>query len=265
MEDRSLSPASTTPAGTFEKRPRRVSRLALAAALLAATVALVGVFAGFGSRWGWWTFRTGFTLLGWAAYGGVAVALLSVLALYRVRPGAPRRGLPLALVGLIVGLVLVVIPWQWRTRAQSVPPIHDITTDVENPPLFVAVAPLRADAPNPIEYGGPEVAAQQREGYPDIRPLVLDLPKEQAFERALDAAREMGWEIVDANAADGRIEATDQTFWFGFKDDVVIRLTPAADRTILDVRSLSRIGGSDVGTNAGRIRKYLDEVRERRG
>lgn len=259
------SSASTTEAGTFAKRPHRVSRLAIAAALLAATFALMGVFAGFGSRWGLWTFRTGFTLLGWAAYGGVAAALLSVIALYRVRPGATRRGLPLALVGLVLGVLLVLIPWQWRARARGVPPIHDITTDVDNPPAFVAVAPLRSDAPNPIEYGGPEIAAQQREGYPDIRPLLLDLQKEEAFQRALGAAREMGWEIVDANAADGRIEATDETFWFGFEDDVVIRLTPAEGRTILDVRSLSRIGGGDAGTNARRIREYLEKVRARRG
>lgn len=264
MQDPHLSPGTTGAAGTFAGRSRPVSRLALVAALLAGAVALMGLSAGFGTRWEWWTIRTGFTLLGWAAYGGVAVALLSLIALYRVRPGAPRRGMPLALGGLVIGLLLVLIPWQWRTRAQGVPPIHDITTDVQNPPAFVAVAPLRADAPNPIEYGGPEVAAQQREGYPDIRPLVLDLQKPEAFERALDAVREMDWEIVEANAADGRIEATDQTFWFGFKDDVVVRLSPAEGRTILDVRSLSRVGGGDAGTNARRIREYLEIVRARK-
>ena len=71
----------------------------------------------------------------------------------------------------------------------------------------------------------------------------------------------MGWEVVEADSVGGRIEATDETFWFGFKDDVVIRLTSAGERTILDVRSLSRVGGGDVGTNAARIREYLDEVR----
>ena len=242
-------------------RPRRLSRGALLVALLAAAFALMAVLAGFGSRWNLWTFRTGFTLLRWAAYGGIAVVLLSLGALYRVRPGGPRRGIPLALFGLAIGLLLVVIPWSWMQRAQGVPPIHDITTDTQNPPQFVAVAPLRADAPNPIAYGGAEVAAQQREAYPDIQPLLLEMPMASAFRRALEGARAMGWEVVEADSVGGRIEATDETFWFGFKDDVVIRLTSAGERTILDVRSLSRVGGGDVGTNAARIREYLDEVR----
>jgi uncharacterized protein (DUF1499 family) len=252
-------PVSPDAPSAGRSRPR--SRMALLVALLAAGFALVAVLAGFGSRWNLWTFRTGFTLLRWAAYGGIAVALLSLVALYRTRPRGPRRGMPLALFAFIAGLLLVVIPWRWQQRARGVPPIHDISTDTQNPPQFVAVAPLRADAPNAIEYGGPEVAAQQLEAYPDIRPLLLDMPVGAAFQRALQGVREMGWEIVEADSVAGRIEATDQTFWFGFKDDVVIRLTPAAQRTILDVRSLSRVGGGDAGTNAERIREYLDEVR----
>src|SRR5690606_13567146 len=100
----------------------------------------------------------------------------------------------------------------------------------------------------------------QLSAYPDIRPLVLDMPMASAFQRALEGVRDMGWEIVEADSIGGRIEATDETFWFGFKDDVVIRLTPTGERTILDVRSLSRVGGSDVGTNARRIRSYIEEV-----
>lgn len=250
---------SAVSASTRSHRP--LSRLALLAIVLAVAVGLLGVLAGFGSKWGWWTFRTGFDMLRWAAYGGIAVAALAIIAIIRTRPGGPRRGLSLALVALVAGLLLVGIPWQWRTRAQGVPPIHDITTDTENPPQFVAVAPLRADAPNPIEYGGPEVAAQQREAYADIQSLTLDEPRDEAFQRALAAAAEMGWEIVSADSTAGRIEATDETFWFGFKDDVVIRLTPVEDRTVLDVRSLSRVGGGDAGTNARRVRSYLDRVR----
>lgn len=253
---------STSPAGR-SGRPR--SRLAMLVALLAVACGVMAMLAGFGSRWGWWHFRTGFSMLTWAAYGGIAVAVLSLIALVRTRPGGARRGLLLALFALVAGLLLVGIPWSWRAKARSVPPIHDISTDTENPPQFVAVAPLRADAPNPIEYGGPEVAAQQREAYPDIRPLVLELPVGRAFQRALRATREMGWEIVVADSAAGRIEATDQTFWFGFKDDVVIRLTPLQGRTVLDVRSLSRVGGGDVGTNAARVRAYLEKVREQGG
>jgi len=243
-------------------RRRPTHPLAMAAVGLGLFVALLAALAGFGSRWGFWHFRTGFQLLGYAAYGGILVILLSVAAMFLARPGGSRRGFPLAFLALVIGLLVVGVPWQWRRTAQSVPPIHDISTDTNSPPQFVAIAPLRKDAPNPMQYGGPEIAAQQREAYPDIRPVILDLPPDRAFERAHEAASDMGWEIVDASATAGRIEATDQTFWFGFKDDVVIRLTPTGNRTVVDVRSLSRVGGSDVGTNAKRVRGYLRKLQD---
>jgi uncharacterized protein (DUF1499 family) len=121
----------------------------------------------------------------------------------------------------------------------------------------VAVLAQRAGAANPAEYGGADVAAQQRTAYPDIRPVTLSDPPARAFERALAAARGEGWEIVAAVPAEGRIEATDTTRWFGFKDDVVVRVKPEGSGSRVDVRSLSRVGKSDVGKNASRIREYL--------
>ena len=158
------------------------------------------------------------------------------------------------------GLVVTWIPCQWGRTVQRVPMIHDITTDTETPPVFVAILPLRAGAPNTAEYGGPEIAAQQRAGYPDLGPLTLPVPTAQAFTRALTVAREMGWEIVASEANEGRIEATATTFWFGFKDDVVIRVTPSGNGSRIDVRSVSRVGRSDVGTNAKRITDYLSRL-----
>ncbi len=239
---------------------RPLSRVAVAAAGLAVGVTLLAALSGLGSRWGLWHFRTGFTLLRWSVYLGIFTILLSLVAVARTRPGSHRRGLPLALFALLVAGVVAAVPYSWQRQARGVPPIHDISTDTDNPPLFAEVLPLRADAANPAEYGGPEIAAQQNEAYPDIRPVVLNLPQDRAFQRALDAARSMGWEIVGSDPAAGRIEATDQTRWFGFKDDVVIRLTPSGERSILDVRSVSRVGRSDVGTNAKRIREYIAEV-----
>ncbi|MQA89093.1 MAG: DUF1499 domain-containing protein [Gemmatimonas sp.] len=227
---------------------------------LAIIVALTGVMAGLGPRTGLWDFRTGFQILRWAAFGGIAVAILSVIALLVARPGGPRRGFTAAVVSLAIGLLAFGLPWQQSRIANSVPLIHDITTDTENPPEFVAVAPLRADAPNPIAYEGEEIARQQREGYPDLRPVLLELPMDRAFQRALDAAEAQGWDIIDANPQEGRIEATDRTFWFGFYDDVVIRLTPVNARTVVDIRSKSRVGLSDVGANARRIRGYIDDL-----
>ena len=166
----------------------------------------------------------------------------------------------------VMTLLLVVAafatPVSKLREASRVPRIHDITTDTASPPRFVSVVPLRAGAPNSVEYGGPELAAQQRQGYPDLQPLSLPVPPNQAFDRALATARKMGWEIVASDPPSGRIEATDTTFWFGFKDDVVIRVAPAENGSRIDVRSLSRVGLSDVGTNAARIRRYLAALRD---
>jgi hypothetical protein len=234
----------------------RMRRATLAAAVIAALLLLL---AGPGVRLGMWSFRTGFSLLRWGAYLGLAAAALALSQLIwrRTRAAGPW---PLV-VALILGLVAAGVPWYWLHLAQRVPPIHDITTDTKDPPAFVAVLPLRAGAPNPAGYGGAEVAAAQRKGYPDIGPVVLEAsPPGVAFSRALAAARGAGWAIVAADSAAGRIEATATTGWFGFKDDVVIRVRPEGNGSRLDVRSVSRVGGSDVGTNAQRIRVYLRRV-----
>jgi uncharacterized protein (DUF1499 family) len=115
---------------------------------------------------------------------------------------------------------------------------------------------LRRDAPNTAEYQ-PRTAALQRQAYPDIAPLLLKMPPHEAYARAEQAARAMGWDIVEASPPAQRIEATDTTWWFGFKDDIVIRVSPHADGSRVDVRSLSRVGTSDLGVNAARIRAYL--------
>jgi uncharacterized protein (DUF1499 family) len=243
-------------------RPRsRVAVVAIVAIALTLLVALAALMSGLGTRWGLWNFRTGFQILRYSAMAAIATAVLALVAALLTRPGVPRRGFVLSVVALVVSLVVVGIPYRFMSTAKGVPPIHDITTDVNNPPRFVAVLPLRKDAANPAEYGGPEIARQQQQAYPDIQPLLLQLPEQRAFQRALDAAKSMGWEIVATDPAAGRIEATARTFWFGFRDDVVVRLTPVGDRTVLDVRSVSRVGKGDVGTNAKRVREYLNKVK----
>ena len=94
----------------------------------------------------------------------------------------------------------------------------------------------------------------------DLAPITLSIPSDQAFDRALAAAQEAGWRIVTADKGSGRIEATDTTRWFGFQDDIAVRLTPWGAGTRVDVRSVSRVGRSDVGTNARRISRYLDAL-----
>jgi uncharacterized protein (DUF1499 family) len=237
---------------------RRVHPVALAGLMLALLAALLLFLSGPGTRMGFWHFRTAFKMMGWAAYAGGAAALVSIAGLALAR----GRGRPLAAVGLVIGALMLYLPWSWRNQAYSVPAIHDITTDTQNPPAFVAIAPLRKDAPNPPEYAGDSIARQQFEAYPDIKPLMLAMPVDSAFTLALETVRDMGWELVDQNRRDGRIEATATTPFMGFKDDVVIRVSSASGISRVDVRSKSRVGGSDVGANARRIRAYLDKLRQ---
>jgi uncharacterized protein (DUF1499 family) len=157
-----------------------------------------------------------------------------------------------------MGAAAFGVPGYWYWKAKEVPMIHDITTDTENPPEFVSILPLRKNAPNPAEYGGPEIAAKQHAAYPDIRPLTVGISPSRTYEAALAAAERMNWQIVEGNPSARRIEAVATTRWFGFKDDVVIRITPAANGgSVLDIRSESRVGLSDLGTNARRIRTFL--------
>lgn len=233
----------------------RIAPLVLALAVIAA---LLLTLAGPGTRLGGWEFGTGFLMMRWAFFAGLAAAGLALvlLVIRRTRQGS---GVVLA-AALVMGAGVAWVPWNGLQTVRALPYIHDITTDTVNPPEFVAVLPLRADAPNPPEYAGEEVAAQQREAYPDIQPLRLPIAAGQAFDRALDTARQAGWEIAAAVPEEGRIEATATTFWFGFEDDVVIRITPEDGGSRLDMRSKSRVGRSDVGANARRIRAFLEAL-----
>jgi len=226
--------------------------------LLGIIASLLLLLAGPGTRLDLWEFRTGFQLLRWAAYTGLAASGLALVML--LLPRIRRRGLASLVVALALGLGVAFVPWSGMRQARSLPPIHDISTDTKRPPEFVAVLPLRADAPNPAEYGGAEIAADQIAGYPDLQTHRMDAAPSQVFERAQEAARGLGWDIVAADPVAGRIEATDTTFWFGFKDDVVIRIEPDAAGSRVDVRSVSRVGGSDVGANAARIRAFLQAL-----
>ena len=232
-------------------------------AQIACGVGLLGVIllalAGPSYRLGVLSLTNAFTLLRWAAYVGVTAVALGALTVALAYRRHSRVQMLVAVPALLAGLVAVGVPFEFQRRGRAVPAIHDISTDLENPPTFDAIVPLRADAPNDLERS-PEVTELQRHGYPDLAPVTLPVPLDQAFDRALAAAQEAGWQIVTADKTSGRIEATDTTRWFGFKDDIVVRMTPWGAGTRVDLRSVSRIGRSDIGTNARRIRGYLDRL-----
>ncbi len=185
-----------------------------------------------------------------------AIALLIVLlvtALLPARAGNRTRDLSTGLVALVPALVSIVV----FGGGEDVPAIHNITTDVANPPAFVAGVVERGDSSNPLALT-PDVIALHTEAYPDLQPLMTSLAPAAAFDRALVTAGELGWEIYAEDSATGRIEAVDTTFWFGFKDDIVIRIRPTAAGSVLDLRSVSRVGQSDLGANANRIRNFIN-------
>ncbi|HSQ03681.1 MAG TPA: DUF1499 domain-containing protein [Burkholderiales bacterium] len=222
--------------------------------------AVAAVAGGFGTRYGVWDYRMGFTIVRWAAYIAAGAGVVAVIGLVLAVLQRASQPAVIGLVGAVVSLAVLWPAWSAQRSTSLVPRIHDITTDTENPPAFVAIVPLRKGAPNAAEYDGPKTAAAQKAAYSDIKPLQMSMPPAQAFDRALSAARDMGWEIVAAEPAQGRIEATDRTFWFGFKDDVVIRVAAADGGSRIDVRSKSRVGASDRGMNAKRVRVYMHKL-----
>jgi uncharacterized protein (DUF1499 family) len=221
--------------------------LALVAALAALVLlALSGPLV----RFDFWSYRLGLGAFRWSAYVAIAAALLAVLAL--AIPGARARGIGAPIIALVLGLAVLYVPLEFQRQARSVPPINDISTDTVNPPRYMTTE---------RRYPGPEFARQQRAAYPDIAPLMLALPPAQAFAKALAAAEAMGWEVVGRDAASGTIEAVDTTRWFGFKDDIAIRVGAEGAGSRIDVRSKSRLGRNDLGTNARRIRAYLQQLK----
>jgi uncharacterized protein (DUF1499 family) len=233
-----------------------------AALLLVLGAALAAILSGFGTRAGWWHFKTGFQILTWAAYGALGSAVVGAIGIIVALWQRKRRDAVISIGVAVLGLMVVGLPWQMKRTAQNVPAIHDISTDTVDPPEFEAIVPLRKGAPNGTTYGGPDIAAQQHRAYPDIQPLTLHVPVDKAFSQALQAMGAMGWEIIDASPSEGRLEGTDTTFWFGFKDDIVIRIKAQGDDTRVDVRSMSRVGRSDVGTNAKRIREFEQKLKD---
>ncbi len=203
-----------------------------------------------GVRFQLWDYRIGLTVFAWAAYVAIAGALVAAVAL--AIPNVRRRGMFMPMLALVIGLAVLYVPLEVRREARAVPPINDISTDTQDPPHYMTTV---------RNYPGAEFARQQRLAYPDIGPVLLAAPAAQAFRKALAAAESMGWEVVGSDAAAGTIEAVDTTKFFGFKDDIAVRVTPTADGSKVDIRSKSLVGRSDLGTNARRIRAYTERLK----
>ena len=240
-----------------ERKARRAASLTLAALALAVLSGLGVALSGPSHRLGLLGTRWALALFGLAALGGIAGAVLAGWGFALAVSARAWRSVAGSALALLVALAAAAPLLVMARTVASLPVIHDITTDADSPPPFVALQPLRAASENGTAYGGAAVGAQQKRGYPDLAPLTLPLPPDRAFARVEAAARAMGWRIAAAAPAEGRLEASDTTPWFGFTDDIVVRVKAAPHGSRVDVRSASRVGRSDLGVNARRIRAFL--------
>ena len=200
---------------------------------------------------------TAFTGFKFGVFAGIATLILLLLQILFKRKTVTLGS---TIMALLLSITAIAIPLSMLNKGKSVPPIHDISTDLVNPPEFVAIAPLRADAPNPVEYAGVEVATQQRAAYPELQTLNYTQSKSELVEATKQVIDNSGWQLVNIDANQGIVEATDRTMWFGFKDDVIVRITDKGSERLVDIRSKSRVGGSDLGKNAERIHKFIEEL-----
>jgi uncharacterized protein (DUF1499 family) len=253
--------------GTMRPGLRLLRLLPLLALVLAVAAAVLLAAGPLGWRAGWWHFRIGFFyLMPGALYCGlaaIAVALAALVVGCRVNTA---RHMATLVIALAIGAAVAYVPWHYSQMRGTYPSIHDITTDWDKPPQFHAVLPLRhVENANPVAYEGAKVSDQQRRAYPDIAPLTLDLAPTDAFARALKTAEQLGWTIVATDpptgSGAGRVEASQRSRWFGFTDDVVIRVAAAESGSRIDIRSVSRMGRGDFGVNATRVRTYLAALR----
>ena len=243
------------------------------------------IVAALGVKFGLWPWRLGLGVLivQWGPRVMIAAAVIAAVALIAVLLRRPRRGWQAAVIALLIPLVGFAYMGWVRSQSADIPPIHDIATDIVDPPAPSArLSALRtADSANPVldmtaplttadAYQGPRFArfGQQSLGevghaaYPAVRTVEVAVKPAVAFAAARKAAVDMGWTLVTEDEASGVIEATAETFWFGFKDDVIVRVRPTANGSgvRIDARSISRVGLSDLGANGKRIERYLTRV-----
>ncbi len=223
-----------------------------------------------------WDFRKGFSLLRFTNTWGhwIAIGILSITVLIMIIASATKiqgkvKFATLGLLGTLFATLAFYVPESFKPAENAnIPPIHDITTDTNNPVEFMEVVKLRGENTNTIIYGGspkmtPEKLAElQIAAYPDIKPQIYTESTDIIFDKAVKVAQALNWEIVNPNKEMGIIEATDTTFWFRFKDDIVIKITQEDGSTILNARSLSRVGISDVGKNAARLREFFRQMKQ---
>lgn len=226
--------------------------------ILAILVILAFPVAAIGTRWGLWSYGSAFLALRVEFFLGIIVVLLSVILLVSQFISGNKLYLATVILSLVFALVAISPLIYQYIQVNKLPKIHDITTDVDNPPQFQAALAIRPAGSNSVVYQGAEIASEQQAAYPDIKPIFIELNPQQAFAIAEKVVRQLKWDITMVNENSGVIEASQTSSWFGFTDDVVIRVeSQDQGGSRVDIRSVSRVGVSDIGANAARINKFI--------
>jgi hypothetical protein len=203
---------------------------------------------------------------------GLAVAAIGVLfaiSAFVVIWNEGLRGLGRAIAACVVGGAVLAYPVFEFVRGVTLPAISDVTTDFSDPPRFLAVASARPSSANRVAYPGEEAALRQRIAYPVVRPLEIEGSPDEIFNIALSLVERRGWRVLDSvtprgGQREGRIEAVAQTVIMGFREDISIRVRTASGVVRVDMRSASRYGNHDLGSNARRIERFLSDLIDER-
>lgn len=232
---------------------------------------LWGLISAVGTGWGFWEYTTGLKGVTWAFFLGVGAILFGLLFAWRAKkliapPPRIRRW-----AGMLFGLIYVGWVGTFLFSAFTVPAIHDVSTDLADPPAFQTLQ-LRADNLDNVPGADDEqmrgLTPQQRwvtvhqNAYGDIRSVRINEPVPTVIAKAQRLAEARGWNVADSSPEEGRLEATETSAFFRFKDDVVLRVRPTdtGEGSVVDMRSVSRVGVSDLGVNAKRVRSFLADL-----
>lgn len=252
------------------KKRRWAGRLSVIAAILCFGSVAFALLGSLGAGRGLWDFRIGFTILQYAFFAGIAGILIALIAIFFARRSKPKLVF-LNLLAIIVAGVFVGFLGNQVRIARSVPPIHDIATNLDDYPRFYRLTVREDNLETVPDMGRRDLAALpprdrwkaiHRENYGDIATIRVPWNVEETTTRARDLAQSKGWEIVTFDPANGIVEAVDTSRFFRFKDNIVVRVRPAGDSgALVDMRSISRVGVSDIGVNARRVREFLADLR----
>ncbi len=238
------------------------SLTALVSPLLSTFALLIGLVGLVGARVGWIPPLPALALFAALMPLCAALALLlGLIGLLRTRPAQRRGGASQAWAGIILAAAALVPVILLLVNLPEAPPIHDVTTNIEDPPEFVAAAPHDSRGKGfAYPSGGASVPGLQREGYPDLATVRLNVAPSEALRRAADTAEDLGWTVMLDEPETGRLEFSDRTNWFRFVDYIAVRVRPTDDGSAVDLRSVSQVGLADLGANAARIRRYVVEL-----